>query len=87
MTTRNARSYKQSGVDVDLADTLKSGLQAKVRKTLRPEVLGTIGGFGGLFALNVKRYAQPVLVSSMDGVGTKLRIAVALNKQIGRAHV
>lgn len=80
MTTPSADSYKLSGVDVELADTLKGGLKGKVRKTLRPEVLGSIGGFGGLFALNVKKYRQPVLVSSMDGVGTKLRIAVALNK-------
>jgi phosphoribosylformylglycinamidine cyclo-ligase len=80
MTTPSADFYRSSGVDVELADTLKSGLAAKVRKTLRPEVLGAIGGFGGLFALDVKKYRQPVLVSSMDGVGTKLRIAVALNK-------
>jgi phosphoribosylformylglycinamidine cyclo-ligase len=59
---------------------LKAGLRQKVRRTLRPEVLGAIGGFGGLFALDVKKYRRPVLVSSMDGVGTKLKIAVALNK-------
>jgi phosphoribosylformylglycinamidine cyclo-ligase len=80
MTTPNADSYKTSGVDVDLADALKGGLKRKVRKTLRPEVLSSIGGFGGLFALDLKKYKRPVLVSSMDGVGTKLRIAVALNK-------
>ena len=73
-------AYTSAGVNIHLADTLKAGLKAKVRKTLRPEVLGSIGGFGGLFALNVKRYKRPVLVSSMDGVGTKLTIAVALNK-------
>ena len=67
-------------MNIHLADTLKAGLKAKVRKTLRPEVLGSIGGFGGLFALDVKKYQRPVLVSSMDGVGTKLKIAVALNK-------
>lgn len=80
MTTRNADSYKQAGVDIGLADTLKSGLKHKVRKTLRPEVLGRIGGFGGLFALNLKKHSRPVLVSSVDGVGTKLKIAVAMNK-------
>jgi phosphoribosylformylglycinamidine cyclo-ligase len=67
-------------VNIHLADTLKAGLKAKVRKTLRREVLGSIGGFGGLFALDVKKHKRPVLVSSMDGVGTKLKIAVALNK-------
>jgi len=73
-------AYTGAGVNIHLADTLKAGLKAKVRKTQRPEVLGSIGGFGGLFALDVKKYKRPVLVSSMDGVGTKLKIAVALNK-------
>ena len=73
-------AYAGAGVNIHLADTLKAGLKAKARKTLRPEVLGSIGGFGGLFALDVKKYKRPVLVSSMDGVGTKLKIAVALNK-------
>jgi phosphoribosylformylglycinamidine cyclo-ligase len=80
MTTPSADFYKQAGVDVSLADTLKSGLKGMVKKTLRPEVLGGIGGFGGLFALDLKKYKRPVLVSSMDGVGTKLKIAVALNR-------
>ncbi|HTS17476.1 MAG TPA: phosphoribosylformylglycinamidine cyclo-ligase [Verrucomicrobiae bacterium] len=73
-------AYTGAGVNIHLADTLKAGLKAKVRKTQRPEVLGSIGGFGGLFALDTKKYKRPVLVSSMDGVGTKLKIAVALNK-------
>lgn len=67
-------------MNLHLADTLKAGLKHKVRKTSRREVLGSIGGFGALFALDVKKYQRPVLVSSMDGVGTKLKIAVALNK-------
>jgi len=78
--TKRESAYTGAGVNIHLADTLKAGLKAKVRKTLRPEVLGAIGGFGGLFALDVKKYRRPVLVSSMDGVGTKLKIAVALNK-------
>ena len=73
-------AYATAGVNIDLADTLKSGLKEKVRKTLRREVLGAIGGFGGLFALDLKKHKRPVLVSSMDGVGTKLKIAVAMNK-------
>jgi phosphoribosylformylglycinamidine cyclo-ligase len=73
-------AYTGAGVNIHLADTLKGGLKQKVRKTRRPEVLGSIGGFGGLFALDLKKHKRPVLVSSMDGVGTKLKIAVALNK-------
>jgi len=73
-------AYAGAGVNIHLADTLKGGLKEKVRKTLRREVLGSIGGFGGLFALDLKKHKRPVLVSSMDGVGTKLKIAVALNK-------
>jgi phosphoribosylformylglycinamidine cyclo-ligase len=80
MTTHSADSYKIAGVDIALADTLKSGLKSQVRKTLRREVLGAIGGFGGLFELNLKKHKHPVLVSSIDGVGTKLQIAVALNR-------
>jgi len=80
-TNRKAhRAYAGAGVNIDLADALKAGLKAKVRKTLRCEVLGSIGGFGGLFALDVKKYKRPVLVSSMDGVGTKLKVAVMLNR-------
>jgi phosphoribosylformylglycinamidine cyclo-ligase len=67
-------------VDIDLADALKSGLKRRIRRTWRPEVLGSIGGFGGVFALDLKKHKRPVLVSSMDGVGTKLSIAVAMNK-------
>ncbi len=86
MTTPNVDSYKHAGVDIELADTLKSSLKEKVRKTLRREVLGAIGGFGGLFELNLKRHKRPVLVSSVDGVGTKLKIAGAMNRHdtVGR---
>ena len=77
---RAESAYAGAGVNIHLADTLKGGLKQKVRKTLRREVLGSVGGFGGLFALDTKKYKRPVLVSSMDGVGTKLKIAVALNK-------
>jgi phosphoribosylformylglycinamidine cyclo-ligase len=73
-------AYATAGVNIHLADTLKAGLKGKVRKTLRREVLGSIGGFGGLFALDMRKHKRPVLVSSMDGVGTKLKIAVMMNK-------
>ena len=73
-------AYATAGVNIDLADDLKSRLPEMVRRTRRPEVLGAIGGFGGLFALDTKKHRRPVLVSSVDGVGTKLKIAVAMNK-------
>lgn len=73
-------AYASAGVNIDLGDKLKSKLPALVRKTYRPEVLGSIGGFGGLFQLDLKKYRKPVLVSSMDGVGTKLKIAVMMNR-------
>lgn len=73
-------AYAAAGVDIDLGDRLKRRLPALVRQTYRPEVLGKIGGFGGLFAFDRKKYRQPVLVSSTDGVGTKLKIAVQLNR-------
>lgn len=75
-------AYAAAGVNIDLGDRLKRRLPALVRRTHRPEVLGGIGGFGGLFALNLRKYKRPVLVSSMDGVGTKLKVAV----QLGRHH-
>ncbi len=72
--------YQAAGVDIALANRLKSNLPRLIRRTHRPEVLGDVGGFGGLFALQVKRYSQPVLVSSVDGVGTKLKVAFAMDK-------
>ncbi len=68
-------SYKNSGVDIDAANKAVSLMKNLVGKTYREEVLTDIGGFGGLFALNVEKYKKPVLVSSTDGVGTKLKLA------------
>ncbi len=79
MTTRK-KAYALAGVDVDLGNKLKRGIQSLVRQTHRPQVLGKIGGFGGLFRANFPGMRQPVLVASIDGVGTKLKIAFALNK-------
>jgi len=62
-------------VDVDLGNRVKSGIQALVKGTHGPEVLGRIGGFGGLFKPNFRGMKEPVLVSSVDGVGTKLKLA------------
>ncbi len=74
------KAYAQAGVDIDLGNQVKSGLPALVAATHRREVLGKVGGFGGLFALNARSCRQPVLVSSMDGVGTKLKIAFATGR-------
>ncbi|HEU0210511.1 MAG TPA: phosphoribosylformylglycinamidine cyclo-ligase [Candidatus Udaeobacter sp.] len=74
------KAYACAGVDVDLANKLKHGVGAFVRQTHGPQVLGKIGGFGGLFRATFPGMRQPVLVASMDGVGTKLKIAFAMNK-------
>lgn len=74
------KAYARAGVDIDLGNKVKSTLPALLAATRRPEVLGKVGGFGGLFALNPRRYRQPVLVSSVDGVGTKLKVAFAMDR-------
>jgi phosphoribosylformylglycinamidine cyclo-ligase len=74
------KAYARAGVDIDLGNRVKSRLPQMLAATHRPEVLGKVGGFGGLFALNVRKYKEPVLVSSVDGVGTKLKIAFAMNR-------
>ncbi|MEE9325424.1 MAG: phosphoribosylformylglycinamidine cyclo-ligase [Dehalococcoidia bacterium] len=71
-------SYKDSGVDIDAAQRAVELIKEHAHSTLRPEVLGDVGFFGGLFQL--KGYRQPVLVSSSDGVGTKLKIASLLDR-------
>lgn len=71
-------TYKDSGVDIDAGNKSVQLIKDAVRKTYRPEVLGDLGGFGGLFAL--KNYDEPILISGTDGVGTKLKIAFLLNK-------
>ena len=73
-------AYARAGVDIDLGNRVKSTLPKLLASTHRPEVLGKVGGFGGLFALNIRKYRQPVLVSSVDGVGTKLKIAFAMDR-------
>jgi phosphoribosylformylglycinamidine cyclo-ligase len=76
----NKSAYAAAGVDIDLGNRVKSTLPQLLASTHRPEVLGKVGGFGGLFALNTRKYKQPVLVSSVDGVGTKLKIAFAMDR-------
>ena len=78
--TKKKKAYSRAGVDVDLGNKLKRGIQSLVRQTHGPQVLGKIGGFGGLFRASFPGIREPVLVASIDGVGTKLRVAFALNK-------
>ncbi len=73
-------SYRQAGVDIDAGNSLIERIKPSVKRTTRPGVLGGIGGFGGLFELPLDKYKQPVLVSGTDGVGTKLRLAIDLQK-------
>ena len=77
---KEKKAYASAGVDVDLANKLKRGIGAFVRQTHGPQVLGKIGGFGGLFRANFPGMREPVLVASVDGVGTKLKIAFAMDK-------
>ena len=74
------KAYARAGVDVDLGNLVKRRIQARVKSTHGPEVLGKIGGFGGLFAPNFAGMREPVLVASVDGVGTKLKIAFAMDR-------
>ena len=74
------KAYAAAGVDIDLGNKVKSTLPQLLASTHRREVLGKVGGFGGLFALDLRKYREPVLVSSVDGVGTKLKIAFAMDR-------
>jgi phosphoribosylformylglycinamidine cyclo-ligase len=78
--TKKQKAYARAGVDVDLSNRLKLEIQSVVKRTHGPQVLGKIGGFGGLFRANFSGMRDPVLVASIDGVGTKLKIAFAMNK-------
>jgi phosphoribosylformylglycinamidine cyclo-ligase len=80
MRTNRIKAYARAGVDVELGNTLKREIQSIVRSTHGPEVLGKIGGFSGLFRVNFKGMKDPVLVSSVDGVGTKLKVAFAMDR-------
>ncbi|TAN54422.1 MAG: phosphoribosylformylglycinamidine cyclo-ligase [Betaproteobacteria bacterium] len=75
----NGLSYRDAGVDIDAGDALVEAIKPLARRTLRPEVLTGIGGFGALCELP-RKYRQPVLVSSTDGVGTKLKLAFAMDR-------
>ena len=77
---KKQKAYAAAGVDIDLGNQVKATLPQLLASTHRREVLGKVGGFGGLFALDLKKYRQPILVSSVDGVGTKLKIAFMLDR-------
>jgi phosphoribosylformylglycinamidine cyclo-ligase len=72
--------YRSAGVDIDAATKAVGKIRELARSTFRPEVLSDIGSFGGLFRLDTARYRRPVLVASTDGVGTKLKIAIAAGR-------
>jgi phosphoribosylformylglycinamidine cyclo-ligase len=71
-----ALTYKEAGVDIDAADGFIQRIKPLVKQTERPEVLSTVGHYAGLFALDVSKFRNPVLVSSTDGVGTKVKLAL-----------
>jgi phosphoribosylformylglycinamidine cyclo-ligase len=73
-------TYREAGVDIDAGDEFVDRIKPLVRSTYRPEVLADLGGFGGLFRLQAKKYDDPVLVSGTDGVGTKLKIAFLMDR-------
>src|SRR6266513_4863206 len=74
------KAYASAGVDVDLGNKLKRRIQSLVKQTHGPNVLGKIGGFGGLFRADFGAMRDPVLVASIDSVGTKVKIAFAMNR-------
>jgi phosphoribosylformylglycinamidine cyclo-ligase len=73
-------SYKDAGVDIDMANLFVEKIKPLIKSTTRKEVMGGLGGFGGLFHLDLGKIKDPVLVSSTDGVGTKLKIAQMINR-------
>jgi phosphoribosylformylglycinamidine cyclo-ligase len=73
-------TYKDAGVDIDAGNRFVQMIKPLVKATSRPEVLTDIGGFGGLFSLHADKYERPTLVASTDGVGTKLKLAFAMDK-------
>lgn len=79
MSNKKTLSYKDAGVDIDAGNELVNRIKSVVKETKRPEVMGGLGGFGALCAIPQK-YKEPILVSGTDGVGTKLRLAMDLNR-------
>jgi phosphoribosylformylglycinamidine cyclo-ligase (EC 6.3.3.1) len=78
--SKSGLSYKDAGVDIDAGAQLVERIKPIAKRTARPGVMSGLGGFGSLFELPLDRYKKPVLVSGTDGVGTKLKLAMMLNK-------
>src|SRR5258705_8863039 len=78
--TADGETYKDAGVDIAAGEEAVERIKRHVRSTFRPEVIGEIGGFGGLFAFPQHRFRDPVLVSATDGVGTKALVAQAVGE-------
>src|SRR5262245_36472866 len=76
MTAKPSVTYRDAGVDIDAGDALVERIKPAVRRSMRPEVLGGLGGFGALVEVPLDRYRRPVMVAGTDGVGTKLRLAI-----------
>jgi phosphoribosylformylglycinamidine cyclo-ligase len=76
MSDTKPTTYRDAGVDIDAGDDLVERIKPAVKRSMRPEVLGGLGGFGALVEVPLHRYRQPVMVSGTDGVGTKLRLAI-----------
>ena len=83
MIERAPVTYRDAGVDIDAGDELVERIKPRVKRSMRPEVLGGIGGFGALVEVPLDRYRKPVLVSGTDGVGTKLRLAIDTQRHDG----
>jgi len=83
MTDRAPATYRDAGVDIDAGEELVERIKPGVKRSLRREVLGGIGGFGALVEVPLDRYRKPVLVSGTDGVGTKLRLAIDTGQHDG----
>ena len=79
-------TYKNAGVDIDLATALLKNVKPKLAQARRPEMLAPIGGFGGLFQIDLTRWKNPVMVASIDGVGTKLMVAAMMEQYESVGH-
>ena len=79
-------TYKNAGVDIDLATSLLKKVKPKLAQARRPEMLAPIGGFGGLFRIDLSKYKNPVMVASIDGVGTKLMVAAMMQQYESVGH-
>ena len=83
MTERRSLTYRDAGVDIDAGDALVERIRPRVARTMRPEVLAGVGGFGAMVELPPGRWQRPVLVAGTDGVGTKLRLAIDTGRHDG----